>query len=92
MTKATGLKLIMGDDRKRVMRPSCTIKLGDTTDKFSDFVTVGHNMETGATTLLHNTDPLTLGHALMLINNAFETTLATLTTAQQAEVMASLRA
>lgn len=85
MTNSTELKLI-NTGAKRVLRPSCTVKMDNNISTFKDFVTVGHNPDTGATTILHNTDAVTLGHSMMMINNAFATLMGDMTQEQQSEV------
>lgn len=92
MTRATGLKLITTGTGKRVMNPSCTIKMDDTANTFRDFVAVGFDNTTGITSLLHNTDAVTLGMAMMMINNAFESAMESLSVEQQADVYSVLKA
>lgn len=65
------LQLVTNDKFEKVMKPSCTIKLDDTVDKFTDFVAVGCNMETGTMTLIQNADAVTLGQAMMMVHRAF---------------------
>jgi hypothetical protein len=47
-------------------------------DTFDDFVTVGHNPQTGKTTMLKNADALTLGQAYVMVGLAFKEAMAEL--------------
>jgi hypothetical protein len=59
-------------------------------NKFTDFVTVAHDDRTGETTMHTNADAVTLGQALKMISNAFESTMNGLSKEQQAEIMSVL--
>jgi hypothetical protein len=90
MTNHSGLKLHVNEALPKSLKTSCTIKMNNEVNKFNDFVTVGHNQVTGETTMHTNADAVTLGQALRMISNAFETTMDNLSKEQQAEVMSVL--
>lgn len=54
------------------LKTSCTIKMGNTVENFSDFITVGYNMEKGKCSLFHNADVLVMALAVELTTNAFK--------------------
>lgn len=78
MIRATGLKLHTNDKFKRVLKPSCTVKIDNNVTRFNDFVAVGYDPETGNTTIINNADTVTLGQALLMINNKFQESLQAL--------------
>jgi hypothetical protein len=81
------LGLVTNDKFKRSFKTSCTVKMNDTVDTFTDFVAVGYSTETGETTMLHNTDALTLGQAYLMLAKAFNDSMSQLSPEERANVV-----
>lgn len=52
-------------------KPKCNVFMGSGVDTYHDFVMVGYDNETMKSTLLMNTDVITLGHAYLMIAKEF---------------------
>ena len=68
----TQLQVFTNQNFRSDFKPKCSVQLDNTKETFSDFVVVGHVMETGKTTILQNTDAITLGRAYQMIASAFK--------------------
>jgi hypothetical protein len=65
------LTVIPGTQKQNNFKPKCSIQLDDKKETYTDFVAVCYSNETGKTTLLQNTDAVTLGQAARMLAQAF---------------------
>lgn len=65
--------------------PTCSVRMGDKLDKFTDFIAVGYNGNSNAVTVASNADVFTLAAALELVKQKFVESYNKLTEAEQVE-------
>ena len=56
----------------KYMSPKCIVNMDDTVDTFTEFVTIGWDVDKDTAVLIQNADTITLGYAYLLIANAFK--------------------
>lgn len=63
------MKVISGN-KDVVLKPSCTVKIDNTIDRFEEFVVVGVE-KNGELTIVYNADALLLGMSVNEVSDAF---------------------
>ena len=85
------LQLIVGTKPAGEFKPKCCVQLDDKKESFTSFVAICNDEKTGKTTILQNTDAVTLGQGLQLITLAFKEAYAALTQPERELVDSVLR-
>lgn len=68
------------------LAPSCIVGIDNSKKRFNDFVTVGYDPVSGQTTMMHNTDIITMGMAARMLLNKFQEMYVDLTEEARLEV------
>jgi hypothetical protein len=83
------LKVIAGGRAKSFV-PSCTVTMGNSIDRFTDFVIVGWDNNKDTAVIIQNADAITLGFAYLMIVKAFKNSYDSLTDEEKLIVDKSL--
>lgn len=84
------LKLITNDAFKKSLPTKCKVQINGEVETFTDFVTVGYNDESGETTIMRNTDAVTLGKALVMIQMAYNESIVGLSDSDMKDIKAAI--
>jgi len=74
----TQLRVIAGG-KQSDFAPGCTVTMGSSIDRFTDFVTVGWDNNKDSAVIIQNADAITLGFAYLMIAKAFKDSYDSLT-------------